>query len=177
VAIAAGAVKKYRLPAGDKTSWWDYLGRHMDIRLLLVGSLLPDIIDKPVGIYLFPQTFGDGRIFSHTLLFFLVIALAGLFLFWKKHQTWMLALAAGTFMHLVLDEMWLAPHVLFWPLFGFAFERGDIAGWLTGIFNAMFSRPSVYIPEIIGFIIVLWFGMELLVRHRVALFLKHEQAG
>jgi len=31
-----------------KTSWFVSLGTRMDIRLLLIGSLLPDIIDKHV---------------------------------------------------------------------------------------------------------------------------------
>ncbi len=37
----------------SKTSLFRSLANRMDIRFLLVGSLLPDIIDKPVGIYLF----------------------------------------------------------------------------------------------------------------------------
>jgi hypothetical protein len=32
----------------------------LDIRLLLLGSLLPDIIDKPVGIYFFRDTVSSG---------------------------------------------------------------------------------------------------------------------
>ena len=34
---------------GDKVSWFTYLGSYIDIRLLLIGSLLPDIVDKPIG--------------------------------------------------------------------------------------------------------------------------------
>ena len=35
----------------------------IDLRLLLIGSLLPDIVDKPIGTVLFRSTFENGRIF------------------------------------------------------------------------------------------------------------------
>jgi hypothetical protein len=48
-----------------KLSWIQSLAHYADLRLLLVGSLLPDIIDKPVGQFFFRETFSNGRIFSH----------------------------------------------------------------------------------------------------------------
>lgn len=41
----------------DKMSWVESLADYGDVRLLLVGSLLPDIIDKPVGPVLLPRDF------------------------------------------------------------------------------------------------------------------------
>src|SRR4030042_1013686 len=52
-----------------KVSWVESVADHVDLRLLLVGFMLPDIIDKPVGQLLFRETFSSGRIFSHTLIF------------------------------------------------------------------------------------------------------------
>ena len=43
--------------------------KHLDYRFLLIGSLLPDLIDKPIGGIFFYQTFQNGRIFAHTLCF------------------------------------------------------------------------------------------------------------
>ena len=60
-----------------KPAWFDALARRVDIRLLAIGSLLPDIIDKPVGQVFFRGTFSDGRIFSHTLLFLALVSLGG----------------------------------------------------------------------------------------------------
>lgn len=52
-----------------------------DIRFWLLGGILPDVIDKPIGHYLFSQAFGNnGRIFSHTLLFFILLLGAGLYI-------------------------------------------------------------------------------------------------
>jgi len=64
-----------------KLSRLTLLGSHIDIRLLLIGSLLPDIIDKPTGQVLFRETFSNGRIFCHTLLFIILVTVIGLLLY------------------------------------------------------------------------------------------------
>ena len=88
----------------------------------------------------------------------------------------MLVLAFGTFTHLLLDQMWLTPRTLFWPLFGFDFGRGDPAGWLSGIFHALLTNPEVYVPELVGAAILLWFGLALVRRRKVRAFLRYGQA-
>jgi membrane-bound metal-dependent hydrolase YbcI (DUF457 family) len=168
-AVLAGSVNRQR----EKKSWFASLSKYLDIRLLLVGSLLPDIIDKPVGQYLFRDTFDNGRIFAHTLLFLIVISAVGLFIFKKQRRAWMLALAAGTFTHLLLDEMWQTPATLFWPWLGFSFPKIELEGWAQGIFHAMFFDPAVYIPEIIGLAIVLWFVVDAIKRRKVGAFTKY----
>jgi inner membrane protein len=169
--IVAGAANRQPV-----SGWFTALSRYIDIRVLLVGSLLPDIIDKPVGQYFFRETFSNGRIFSHTLLFVIVLAAIGFFLFKRYRQVWMLTLAAGTFFHLILDGMWTIPATLFWPLLGFEFEKEDLTGWLSNIFKALFTRPGIAIPEIIGLAVLVWFGMTLLYRKKVGFFLKYGKA-
>ena len=152
-------------------SWFDRLARYLDIRLLLVGSLLPDIIDKPVGQYFFRRTFENGRIFSHTLLFLFLLAAAGYYLYRRHRQAWLLTLAAGTFTHLVFDGLWTSPQTLFWPLLGFTFPRAELTGWAAHIWRELFSDPAVYVPELIGLGVLLWFGLTLAVRRRMGAFL------
>lgn len=168
-AIMAGSVNRH----SEKKSWFASLSKYLDIRLLLVGSLLPDIIDKPVGQYFFRDTFDNGRIFSHTLLFLIVISAIGFFIFKKQCRTWLLALAGGTFTHLILDEMWRTPKTIFWPLLGFSFPKVELEGWASGIFHAMFFDPAVYIPEIIGLAVVLWFVFDAIRRKKVGAFIKY----
>lgn len=167
--LLAGAAKSRPTSA----SWFATLSRYLDIRLLLVGSLLPDIIDKPVGQYFFRDTFDNGRIFSHTLLFLVLLSAIGFYLQKRYRQVWMLALAAGTFTHLLLDEIWLTPRTLFWPLLGFTFEKVSIANWLSDIFHELFSKPAVYIPEAVGLAIMLWFSLVLVRRKKVGFFIKY----
>ena len=153
-------------------SFFSSLANRVDIRFLLAGSMLPDIIDKPVGIYLFRETFSSGRIFSHTLLFLVLLAVVGLLIRSYSGKTWGLALSIGTLFHLVLDQMWRTPKTLFWPIFGIAFERVETTYWLGNILQALLSEPEVYAPEIIGLIAFVWFTWELL-RHRAIIkFLK-----
>ena len=172
VTLVAGVVNKKQSSHNTKISWFTSLSRYVDIRILLVGSLLSDIIDKPVGQYFFRETFSSGRIFSHTLLFLIVLTGIGFYLYKRHRQVWMLTLAAGTFFHLILDGMWASPATLFWPLLGFTFERAELENWLWNILRALFSHPEVYIPELTGLAILLWFGLSLLFRRKVSAFFK-----
>ncbi len=169
-ATLAAGVANYKQP---RESWFAALSRCVDIRFLMVGSLLPDIIDKPVGQYFFRETFNNGRIFSHTLLFLIVISAIGFYLFKRHRQVWMLSLAAGTLMHLVLDEMWNTPATLFWPLIGIHFPAVELTGWSSSILKALFSEPFLYITEAVGFVILVWFAAELIRKKDVGVFLKY----
>jgi membrane-bound metal-dependent hydrolase YbcI (DUF457 family) len=145
---------------------------HLDYRLILVGSLLPDIIDKPVGMFFFRDFFSNGRIFAHTLLFVLVIALIGLYLYQRQRQPWLLFLTFGSFLHLILDEMWLRPRTLFWPLYGLAFDKDDLTHWLQNILYDLRTDPALYIPELVGATILVGFAVLLVRRKRVVAFAK-----
>lgn len=65
--------------------------RLVDYRLVLIGSMLPDIIDKPLGIA-FPAALGSGRTVAHTFLFLFLLFCAGAVLycefFSRTHFPW-----------------------------------------------------------------------------------------
>jgi inner membrane protein len=174
-AAAAGIAGKDR--RASIAAWPGELARHLDLRWLMVGSLLPDIIDKPLGQYILPGLIGTGRAYAHTLLFPIVLTAAALIIHRRWHRTWGLALAAGTFLHLVLDQLWTTPEVLFWPLLGTSFARIDLEGWAGSLWQALTSEPSIYLPEIIGFVILAWFGVTLLRRRRLRAFLARGEVG
>lgn len=158
--------------AVSKASWLTYLGNRVDIRLLLVASLLPDIIDKPIGAYLLAGTFSSGRIFCHTLLFLALLTFAGIYLYRSRGRTWLLVLSFGTLTHLILDEMWLAPRTLLWPLYGSAFEPVDLSDWTLRLLRALLHDPGAYLPEILGGAILIWFLYALVRRNMVYAFIK-----
>jgi inner membrane protein len=157
-----------------RISLFSNLARCMDIRILLVGSLLPDIIDKPVGHFIFRNIFANGRIFCHSFLFLCFIFLAGIILYYRRRQNWLLVLSFGSFIHLVLDQMWLTPQTLFWPLYGLAFPRGDPdpLHWLGGIISALFADPSTCIPEVIGAAILGIFLWQLIRAKAIGSFIR-----
>jgi membrane-bound metal-dependent hydrolase YbcI (DUF457 family) len=171
--LVAGAVKNRHSTQIWHISWFASLSSYLDIRLLLIGSLLPDIIDKPVGLYFFRETFSNGRIFSHTLLFLIIITAVGFYLYKSRRKVWLLTLAAGTFTHLVFDQIWRVPATLFWPFLGLTFARGEITDWLSNIFQVLISDPEVYVPEVAGMAVLLWFGLTLFSRRKVGVFLKY----
>lgn len=159
------------------TSWFTSLAERLDIRLLLIGSLLPDIIDKPVGMLFFRDTFSNGRIFSHTLLFLTLITIGGLFLYWTLRKNWLLVLAFGTFFHLVLDEMWATPQTLLWPLYGFSFPKIDFefVSWLEGMLYTVSNNPAALIPELLGAAVIIWLIWLIVRRGEIYAFLKNGQ--
>ena len=163
--------------ASGRVSRFISLGEHIDVRLLLLGALLPDIIDKVVGQVVFPDTFSNGRIFCHTLLLLMLITLAGLFLYRKHRKTWLLVLSFGAFTHLILDRMWLEPRTLLWPLYGFAFEKVDLTQWWQDILHALYTNPSVYVPELMGAVILIWFAWVLLRNRTLYRFIKSGQTS
>jgi inner membrane protein len=172
IALGAATVVAGIANKREKTSWFVSLTKYTDVRLLMVGAMLPDIIDKPVGQYFFRETFENGRIFSHTLLFLLILTGIGFYLLRAHRQAWMLTLAAGTAMHLILDQMWGVPGTLFWPLMGLKFVTENLEGWAAGMAKAVTSSPETYISEAIGLTILLWFGVVVIKRKQAGALLK-----
>ncbi len=149
------------------------LGALLDIRLLLLGSLLPDIIDKPLGQIIFRESFNNGRIFTHTFLFLILITTAGYYLYRKRQKIWLLTLAMGTFTHIILDEMWFSPKTLLWPMFGLAFEKLDLTFVMYGMLQALFTNPKIYLSEMVGLAILVTFAVVLIRRKKVRSFIKY----
>jgi inner membrane protein len=144
----------------------------IDWRLVIVGSMLPDIIDKPIGTAIFAHTFENGRIFAHTLLFGVVLLVAGLYLYYHREWVGLLVVALCSMFHLVLDQMWREPRTLLWPFMGWAFPRYDVSDWLSRAIDELQTDPITYVPEIIGTIIVVSLLIYLLFKGRVLSFIK-----
>ena len=138
----------FRLPGGIK-SWISGI----DYRLVLVGSSLPDIIDKPVFLLFGNTVTLSGRDYAHTLLFPLVLLIGGLLLL-KYQRSWLLTVSLSSVMHLILDQMWSYSVILLWPLLG-PLPGAVTTGWTSNRLFDMFAIPEIYIPEIIGVVILL----------------------
>ena len=135
----------------------------VDYRMVVIGSILPDIIDKPVFL-LFSDTLNlSGRDYAHTLVFHVILLAGGLVLL-KYRKYWLFIIAPSSIMHLVLDQMWRCPEVLFWPLLG-PLPGADASGWVSDRWYSLFTAPGAYIPEIIGLVILAVFTYKL-VRNR-----------
>ena len=120
----------------------------------ILGSVLPDLIDKPVGYILFGDTIGSGRIYTHGLLIFILILIAGLLLWKYCSNPGGLALAAGVLLHQVLDLMWLDPNVWYYPLAGplktrsvedyaFVLMKIDLSVWSEWVLVALIGAGII----------------------------------
>lgn len=131
------------------------LSQRIDLRVLFVGALLPDVIDKPLGLLLLPDIYGSGRLFGHSLLFVLAIGLAGAWLHRARTRNWLLVLTFGAAMHLLLDAMWRAPSVLFWPFVGSLPQGGSPEAWLTRVLATPAQNPSALVSEAVGLVLLI----------------------
>jgi hypothetical protein len=111
---------------------------------LIVGSLLPDIVDKSL---LF-MNLGLGRGVSHTMIF-LLISFVILHLIVKRKINISCPFLLGMTFHLILD----LPEVpLFFPFIVYEFIAVEepLELW----FYKLFNDPRVYLTEITGFLIL-----------------------
>lgn len=131
----------------------------MDLRWVLAGSLLPDVIDKPIGSIFFHDTFGTHRLFAHSVLFPMV-ALAVVLIATTRASAirkGLIGAVIGVFVHLLLDAAWASPEAFWWPLFGTEFPR-VLDSDLVSLLGRMLSDPLVWAGEVIGlgYLVFLW---------------------
>ncbi|MGI9610679.1 MAG: metal-dependent hydrolase, partial [Acidimicrobiia bacterium] len=131
----------------------------MDLRWVLVGSLLPDIIDKPIGSVFFHDSFGTHRLVAHSVVF-PIVALAVVLIATGRGSVirqGLIGAVIGVFVHLLLDAAWATPEAFWWPFFGTEFPHvfdSDIASLL----GRMLSDPWVWLGEAAGagYLVLLW---------------------
>ena len=86
------------------------------IPLCIISSLIPDLIDKPLGI-IFPELV-SGRTIFHSLFIVLIVAIIVLIISKNRYMLYGVAVACCIFIHQLLDAMWLNKNIWAYPLFG-----------------------------------------------------------
>ena len=150
-----------------RLSWLDY-------RLVIAGSLVPDFIDKPLGLFVAPDLVnGGGRTVAHGVVFAaLLIGLSAL-AFRHGRLPGLLSLAGASTWHLPLDQMWRQPAIMLWPFLGWSFPAGtvDAAEWSSSHFSdLLWFYTDAF--ELAGAGVVLLFGFRLWRTKAVAPFLR-----
>jgi inner membrane protein len=144
----------------------------VDYRFLIIGSMLPDIIDKPLGQVILKDVFSNGRIFSHTLLFLLSMFIIGILVYKFAHKSWFLNIAFGVLIHQALDGIWLYPTTFLWPVWGMFFPRYNLTNWAQSLIESLTTNPWTYVPEGIGAVILVYYFVILLVKKSFLKFFK-----
>jgi hypothetical protein len=138
----------------------------IDFRIVIIAAILPDIIDKTVGMIILRDEIANGRLFTHSIVVIGIISICSLIAVRIKrgHYLKTLFYVLALTIHLILDSMWENTHTLFWPLFGTSFPRLDIE--ISDYFTIILTDPYVYVTEILGTLIII----TLFIRHQ--LFIK-----
>lgn len=121
----------------------------MPVGWLLLGALLPDLMDKPVGHFLLPWE--NGRLLAHALVF--AVAL-GLFAWARSSRAWG-CIALGVLFHQLQDAFWIDLDGWLWPFLG-PFEHGVSSGiphWIA----VLTSSRLVWITEALGLLLLVAF--------------------
>lgn len=120
--------------------WLVFKDPAIDHRLVIVGALLPDLVDIWTG----------GVWVAHTVLFgvglltAVMLATRGRRLLRRQ----LLALPIGTFLHLVFDGAWADREVFWWPVFGSSFGDGRLPSIERGALNVVL--------EVAGAAVLVW---------------------
>jgi membrane-bound metal-dependent hydrolase YbcI (DUF457 family) len=130
---------------------------NMDLRLLLVGALLPDLIDKPLGRVLQVGDYESGQLWGHTLALsatLMVVILLATRPRSPQRRLWF-PLAVGSLFHLVLDFMWVHGETFLWPFLGTEFSEAP-AGNLVDSLRDNLTTWWVVAGEVAGFLYLAW---------------------
>lgn len=137
----------------------------IDYRLVLFGTILPDLIDKPLGIALGLET----RIWAHTFLFLFALLALGVIPAARALRF----IGFGVATHLLLDRIWQEPRIVLYPKDGWIFPPAafDSGYW----FDVLLHDPYVQIGEIVGVAILIAFAWRYRIRSWAAIrrFLGH----
>jgi membrane-bound metal-dependent hydrolase YbcI (DUF457 family) len=144
----------------------------VDYRLVILGSLLPDLIDKPIGMLILRDVFSSGRIFGHSFVVLLVFTLVGAYLWRRYGKTEGLVLSVAWALHLVFDRMWAFPATLFWPLLGWDFHQYNATGWLSRVLHSWLTYSAIILQEGLGAAIIAGLAIRLVVGKRVCSFIR-----
>ena len=119
--------------------WLVFRDPAIDHRLVMVGALLPDLVDGVTGgPWVFHSVFA-----SVALLAVVMGSTVG-----RRHlRRQLIALPIGTFLHLVFDGAWTDTDTFWWPFSG-RFGHGSLPSVERGAFNVVL--------ELIGLGILVW---------------------
>lgn len=146
---------------------WIFKDPKVDVRFLLIGAILPDLIDMPIGTMIFSDRYATGELWFHSLLVptvYMIIVLAvtrrG-----RRRRAWM-ALGVGWLFHLVLDGMWTEQIVFGWPVFGWDIPPGQTPFWQLAWERAV-SDPWRWLKEGVGLGYLIWLWLATGMNDRV----------
>ena len=131
---------------------WIFRDPKVDLRLLALGAVAPDIIDIVPGLILGEPT---RQRWGHALVTPTVVAIAILLSTRRgRHRRHLMTVVVAWMFHLLLDGVWVRQETFLWPFFGI-----DFAPWPGGgVIARASSDPWRWVKELLGlgYLVTLW---------------------
>jgi inner membrane protein len=124
----------------------------VDFRLVVVIAMLPDMVDKVLGNFILQDSLNNGRIFFHTLTFFLLFSIVCFMIFRKMFWVY----ATPFLLHQIFDNMWEIPQTWVWPALGWRFDTFDYNVWDHWL-QELVHEPYIMITELAGLGVIIAF--------------------
>lgn len=135
---------------------WIFRDPKVDVRFLILGALVPDLVDMPIGTLILSDRYSTSELWAHSLVaasaFMAAVLIAtrrG-----RRRRAWM-ALGVGWLFHLLLDGMWLNEDVFFWPILGWDLPTAPSAFWPEALQRAL-ADPWRWALEALGALYLWW---------------------
>jgi LexA-binding, inner membrane-associated putative hydrolase len=147
---------------------WIFRDPKVDMRFLLLGAVIADLIDMPIGTLILADRYSTGELWAHSLLIpSLYMAIVLLVTRRGRKRRAFMAIGVAWLFHLLLDGMWTDPDVFLWPFFGWEISPGQAPYWPMAWERAL-SDPWRWVLDAVGgaYLIWLWFAQGLNIPQR-----------
>ena len=146
--------------------------RRVDYRFILIGAILPDLLDGALGLFFFDGP--AGRWIAHSLLLNVAVTVAIILFLRGETRQSVFGIGVGWLLHLVGDGMWDAPETFLWPLAGTEFALSPREPYSWDLFVHPLDHAWTWGGELVGIAILAWFwvAFSLGKGDRLKIFLK-----
>jgi membrane-bound metal-dependent hydrolase YbcI (DUF457 family) len=182
--ITLGIIKTYENLSETLVNKEDKM--NIDYRYALIGSLLPDIIDKPLMLLLSNSPIHSARYFAHSLIFSILILLISIFLILYFKSIKFLILTLCSYIHLLLDKIWLQPEVFLRTNYFINLKHQSKITLSQYVINKVgntyksvseidwvskYTNPNIYVYELIGLIFISYYLIKLIYQRNLKNFI------
>jgi hypothetical protein len=145
--------------------------RRIDYRFILIGAVLPDVVDGVLDVFAYDNPSGRGA--AHSLLTVVAVAVVVILGFRVETRLSVFGIPVGWLLHLVGDGMWEAPKTFLWPAFGTGFSATPAEPYSWDLLAEPLAHLSTWGAEIAGALVLAWFWVAFGLGHegRFRLFL------
>ena len=129
--------------------------RRIDYRFILLGSVLPDLMDGALSLFFFEGN--SGRWIAHSILAVVVVTVLIVVGFRGERRVSVFGVGVGWLLHLVGDGMWQAPLTFLWPAFGTDFSATPREPYSWDLLSDPLSHSLTWAGELAGLAVLAWF--------------------